>query len=339
MQIKLEQLQGNLAKGLAPVYFLTGDEVLLMQEAADMIRAAAKNAGYDERQIFHAEGKFDWNSLSHAASEMSLFAQQRIFDLRLPTAKPGKQGGEALRDYCSRIPEDTILLVSAGKLEASAKKSAWVKALDNAGVMVTIWPVNASALPMWIEQRARAKGITMERESVRLIADRVEGNLLAASQEIDKLKLLYGETAISVEDVNRAVADSARFDIFGLVDAALQGNIRRVIRMLNSLRVEGVEEILVLWALAREIRIMANIASDIENGVNIGNAVSAAGVWNNRKQLISAAVRSTSSRRWFSLLARCLKIDKTIKGLEKADPWMQLQELVVLMSRITARKR
>ncbi len=334
MQVKFEQLNGHLSKGLAPVYFITGDEPLLQQEATDLIRLAAKNQGYDEREIFHADKTFDWNTLMQSADALSLFAQLRIFDVKMPSAKPGQAGAKILKEYCERLPEDTILIISAGKLEANSKNSAWVKALDKVGVVITLWPIDAQRLPGWIDQRMRERGMSAERDSVRLIADRVEGNLLAAAQEVDKLNLLFGEGQISADQINSAVADSARFDVFGLVDAALSGNVARVTRMMNGLKIEGIEPILVLWALSREIRSLASIAFELSSGQSLNNALSKARIWTNRKQIVSNAIKRNRPEKWQQLLAKCFEIDKSIKGMKIGKPWQELQELGVAMAGI-----
>ena len=335
MQIKFEQLQSHLSRGLAPIYFLSGDEPLLQQEAADAIRAAARKAGYEEREIFHADNSFDWNELMQEACAMSLFSQLKILDLRIPSGKPGKAGTAALKEYCENIPQDNLLIIQCGKLDGSAKKSAWVKALDEAGVVVYLWPVERQRLPGWIDNRMRSRNITAPREAIQIIADRVEGNLLAAAQEIEKLVLLYGEGSLTVEQVNTSVADSARFDVFGLVDAALQGNVRRVERMMFGLETEGVEAILVLWALAREIRTIVQVATEMQNGRPLGAALDNARVWSNRKQIVGNAVKKYPPKQWSEILQKCSDIDLTIKGQSDGKAWHKLHELGVAMAGVS----
>lgn len=334
MQIKFEQLGSHLSKGLAPIYFISGDEPLLMQEAADAIRSAARKVGFEEREIFHADNSFDWNELIQEACSMSLFSQLKILDLRIPSGKPGTKGTKALKEYCENIEQDNLLLVQCGKLDGSQKKSAWVKALDAAGVLVYLWPIERARLPGWIESRMRSRNISAPREAIQIIADRVEGNLLAAAQEIEKLILLYGEGNVSIEDVNNSVADSARFDVFGLVDAALQGNISRVERMMFGLETEGVDAILVLWALAREVRTIVQVATEMENGRPMNAALEGARVWSNRKQIVANAVKKHPAKRWSEILQKCSDIDLTIKGVRVGKPWHKLHELGAAMAGI-----
>ena len=227
MQLKPEQLDGHLRKQLAPVYFISGDEPLRVMEAADAVRAAAREQGYSEREVLSVEAGFDWGRLDAAAGSMSLFAERRLVDLRLPGGKPGDAGGKALRAWAGQPPEDTLLLVTAGKLEPASRKSKWLQALDSAGVVVLVWPLDAQQFPAWVKRRMQQRGLEPTADAVALLAGRVEGNLLACVQEIDKLYLLRGAGPVTGENIAEAVADSARYDVFSLVDAALAGDRSR----------------------------------------------------------------------------------------------------------------
>ena len=253
MKLAPAQLNKHLQGALAPVYVVSGDDPLLCQEAADAIRNAARQQGFDERQVFSADANFDWGTLLQAGASLSLFAQRRLLELRLPSGKPGDKGAAALMEYCANPAEDTLLLVSLPKLDGSAQKTKWGKALIEGAhcQFIQIWPVDVHQLPQWINQRLQQAGLSAQRDAVDLIAARVEGNLLAAAQEIEKLKLLAEGNQITVETVQAAVADSARFDVFGLVDAMLNGEAAHALRMLEGLRGEGVEPPVILWALAR----------------------------------------------------------------------------------------
>ena len=274
MKLAPAQLAKHLQGGLAPVYIVSGDDPLLCQEAADAIRSAARQQGFDERQVFSADASFDWGTLLQAGASMSLFAEKRLLELRLPSGKPGDKGAAALIEYCSRPAEDTLLLVSLPKLDGSAQKTKWGKALVEGPQtqFVQIWPVDANQLPQWIRQRLSQAGLSASQDAVELIAARVEGNLLAAAQEVEKLKLMAEEGQITVETVQAAVADSARFDVFGLVDAVLNGDAAHALRMLEGLRGEGVEPPVILWALARELRVLANIALQYSQGIPLGRS-------------------------------------------------------------------
>ncbi|MEN8640448.1 DNA polymerase III subunit delta [Pseudomonas sichuanensis] len=336
MKLSPAQLNKHLQGQLAPVYIVSGDDPLLCQEAADAIRGAARQQGYDERQVFSADANFDWGNLLLAGASLSLFAQRRLLELRLPSGKPGDKGAAALIEYCANPAEDTLLLISLPKLDGSAQKTKWGKALIEGGhcQFIQIWPVDAPQLPQWINQRLSQAGLTAQRDAVDMIAARVEGNLLAAAQEIEKLKLLADGNQITVETVQAAVADSARFDVFGLVDAILNGEAAHALRMLEGLRGEGVEPPVILWALARELRLLAGLAQQFSQGVPLDKAFSQARppVWDKRRPLVSKALQRLSAQRWAMLLQDAQRIDAQIKGQAQGSPWTSLARLSLLMA-------
>jgi len=304
MRLRIDQLDAQLAKVLSSIYFITGDEPLQLGESADAVRRAAKDAGYSSREILDAGKGFDWNELAAEANSLSLFAEKRVIDLRLSSAAIGRNGSQAFVEYAARPPADTLLLITSPKLDRSQQSSKWVKALDECGVLVQIWPIDGPRLPSWIEQRLRKNGLIPEAEVVPMMAERVEGNLLAAAQEIDKLLLLNGPGVITVEKLIESVADSARFDVFGLVDSALMGKSARVMRMLAGLRAEGIPPTVVLWALAREIRQLASMAYAMERGgQSADQAMAAQRVWNQRKAVVRQGLVRLRCRRWQQLLA------------------------------------
>ncbi|MDT8388736.1 MAG: DNA polymerase III subunit delta [Thiogranum sp.] len=326
-QLRVEQLAGQLRQGLAPVYFIHGDETLLVDECADAIRAATRAGGFADRQVFSVDAGFDWNTLLSACDSLSLFSEQRLLELRLPTGKPGKQGAEILRQYAARPTPDTVLLILSGKLEAAARRSKWVQALETAGVGIAVWPVSIAQLPAWIEQRMRARDMMAEPDALQLLAERVEGNLLAAAQEIEKLFLLHGSTRLDYQTVAEQVANSARYDIFGLVDSALAGDPVHTQRMLTGLRAEGIDPVLVLWALAREIRSLASMARALQRGASPGEALAAERIWDKRKPLITGALQRIRGRQWWLLLQHCAHIDRVIKGRAAGSSWDELLQL------------
>ena len=333
MKLNPAQLGKHLQGALAPVYVVSGDEPLLCQEACDAIRAATRQQGFSERQVFNVDASFDWGNLLQAGASMSLFADKRLLELRLPTGKPGDKGTAALLEYLGRPPEDTLLLISLPKLDGSAQKTKWAKALiDGAhSQFLQIWPIDAHQLPQWIRQRLAQAGLNASQEAVDMIAVRVEGNLLAAAQEIEKLKLLAEDGQVDAGTVQAAVADSARFDVFGLIDAALNGEAAHAQRMLEGLRGEGVEPPVILWALARETRLLATIAQQHGQGMPLEKAFSSARppVWDKRRPLVSKALQRHSAKRWAQLLLDAQRIDAQIKGQAPGDPWSALSLLTL----------
>ena len=324
MKIYPDKLDSQLKKNLAPVYLVAGDEPLQVEEALTTIRKAAVEAGFSERERFFVERGFDWNDFCAASRSLSLFSTRKLIELRLPRGKPGDEGAKILKDYCANLPEDVLLIVISAKVDQRAN---WVKALDSAGVYVTAWPIDAKRLPQWINQRLQARGLRADREAVQLIADRVEGNLLAAVQEIEKLVLLCGSGDLDIDATRRAVADSARYDVFGLVDSALAGDLKRVLRSLGGLRGEGVEPVLVLWAVTREVRDLAKRASK-----EPGGKTAMTGVWEKRKQAVNKALNRHARREWLLFLQHSARIDRMIKGVHQGDPWRELADLLLAIA-------
>jgi len=336
MKLSPAQLGKHLQGPLAPVYVVSGDEHLLCQEACDAIRAACRQQDFSERQVLNVETGFDWGQLVEAGASLSLFAERRLLELRIPNGKPGDKGAAALLDYLARPAEDTVLLISLPKLDGNTQKSKWAKALiDGKQVQfLQIWPVDAAQLPQWIRQRLSQAGLAADQEAVELIAARVEGNLLAAAQEIEKLKLLAEGGQITAATVQAAVADSARYDVFGLIDAALLGQPEHVLRMLDGLRGEGVEPLFIMTMLAREVRQLANIALLYSQGIPLDRAFSQARppIWDKRRPLVSKALQRHDVAGWQRLLTSAQRIDEQIKGQAEGDPWVGLANLGLQIS-------
>ncbi|MVW76783.1 DNA polymerase III subunit delta [Pseudomonas xionganensis] len=332
MKLNPAQLGKHLQGNLAPVYVVSGDEPLLCQEACDAIRQACRQQGFSERQVFNADNQFDWGHLLQASASLSLFAERRLLELRMPTGKPSDKGA-ALLEYLARPAEDTVLLISLPKLDGSTQKSKWAKSLIEGAhcQFLQIWPVDAGQLPQWIRQRLSQAGLSASAEAVDMISIRVEGNLLAAAQEIEKLKLLAEGNQVDLATVQAAVSDSARFDVFGLIDCALNGEASHALRMLEGLRGEGVEAPVILWALAREVRLLASIAQQYSQGTPLEKAFSSARppVWDKRRPLVSKALQRHSAARWAHLLRDAQQIDAQIKGQAQGAPWSGLSLLTL----------
>jgi len=327
VKLSARQLPRHLEGGLAPLYFISGDEPLLVQEACDLVRRHAREQGCSERIVMHADSGFDWNSLLQEASGMSLFAEQRLLELRLPGGRPGEAGGRVLQAYGEQPPPDNVLLIISGKIDAAQQRSRWFKALEQGGVVLQVWPLSPRELPAWIEQRMRGAGLQPQREALQLLAERVEGNLLAAVQEIEKLRMLHGTGPVGVDEVLEAVADSARFDVFALLDGALAGDGRRTARILAGLRREGVEPVLVLWALGREIRSLAAMAAQLAGGAGLEQVLARQRVWEKRKPLLRQALKRHERGGWQQLLRRAARLDRLIKGQAAGNVWDELLQL------------
>ncbi len=329
-----EQLAGQLEKQLLPVYLVSGEETLLVQECCDLVRARARQEGCEERRLLEASGRdFDWSELPGCADEMSLFAQRKLIELRIPGGKPGAEGSKALLQYLERASGEDVLLVVAGKIDKASRNSKWFKALDSAGASVLVWPVSSRELPRWMQRRLGAAGLEIEPEALQLLCDRVEGNLLAAVQEIEKLKLLANDARIGVDTVTAAVSDNARYNVFGMADSALLGEAANSLRMLHGLRAEGTEAAIALWALAREIRTLYAVQIDCEQGQNQQRALGAHKVWKSRMPCMQAALSRHDSASLAGLIEQAGGVDGSIKGYADGNPWDRLERLVTSLCR------
>ncbi|RMG28340.1 MAG: DNA polymerase III subunit delta [Gammaproteobacteria bacterium] len=323
MQLRPEQLAEHLARDLRPVYLVHGDEPLQVQEVCDAIRAAARERGFASRQVFDVERGFDWERLTEAGAALSLFSAREILEVRLPSGKPGEAGGRVLRALAERPHPDKLLLVVTGKLEAAARKAKWFTALERAGAAIACRPLEHGRLVAWLRARMRRAGLEPEPDAVTLLAARVEGNLLAAAQEIEKLALRHGGR-VTVTEVARSVADSARFDPFELADAALSGRPEACVRMLGMLREEGVAPALVLWALGRDIRLLAEAACGDEAPETV---FARHRVWPSRRRLLHGALRRHAPAGWRRLLHRTVDTELVVKGQRPGEPWDELIQL------------
>lgn len=326
MRITDDQLPRTLEKAQAAAWLVAGEDPLLVGEAADAIRARARTGGYGGRELFFVERNFDWSALLAASQSLSLFAERRIIELKMPSPRPGKEGGAVLAQLASDPAPDTLLLVVTGRPERETYSTAWFRAFEENGVVVLSWPVEIARLPQWIAARASRSGLTIDAEGARLLADRVEGNLLAAHQEIEKLALLHPGRAVSAEHVLAAVANSARYDLFQLGEAALDGDATRSLRILDGLRAEGAEPALVLWALCRELRALADARRSPNGTPAYGQRAE------RRAELLTRAVARTAGRPLAPLFIEAGRIDRQVKGLVPGDPWTGLTGLATTLA-------
>jgi DNA polymerase-3 subunit delta len=327
MRLTVDQLAAHLQRGLTPLYLIYGDEPLLALEAADAIRAQARQAGYAEREVFTVEAGFSWQSLLVSGNSLSLFATRRIIEIRIPSGKPGTEGGQALQDYSARLPDDTITVVTCPKLDKQAQATKWFKALEQAGTAIPVYPVERSRLPQWIGVRLAAQKQRADAAILQFLADRVEGNLLAAHQEIQKLGLLFSEGPLNFDQVREAVLDVSRYDVFNLSDAMLAGDAARLARILEGLKGEGVAPTLALWAMTQEIRTLAKLKLGQRRGAALPQLLRDLRVWESRQSLVQRALGRLSEARVVAGLKQAAALDRMIKGLSRGDVWDELLQL------------
>lgn len=331
MRLRPDQLAQSLSKGLQAIYIVSGDETLLIQECCDAIRGHCRQQGFS-REILTVDTSFDWSELTASSSAMSLFAERKLIELRIPSGKPGKEGSEALRHYTENLSPDNVLLIVSGKIDSASTRSKWYKTIETAGAAIQVWPISPKDMPRWIHNRLSSAGFTADQAAVQMLAERVEGNLLAAVQEIEKLRLFVEGNTIDINTIASAVSSSARYDVFGLVDTALDGDNSACIRMLSGLKAEGVEPPILLWALSRELRTLYHCQEQINQGNGIDRVLQNQRVWDKRKGLIKAALQRLKLNDLNKLIKHCAQIDLTIKGVTTGNSWDLLEQLVLDIS-------
>jgi len=337
MQLRLEALDGHLAKNLAQLYVIASDEHLLALEAADRIRKAARAQGYTERDVLSVERTFKWGELLAANQALSLFGDKKLIELRIPTGKPGKDGSAALQAYAKDLSPDNLTLITLPKLDWQTAKASWVTALQQAAVYIDIPNIERAQLPAWIGNRLAAQGQSAERQSLDFIADRVEGNLLAAHQEIQKLGLLHEPGKLTFEQVHDAVLNVARYDVFKLSEAMLTGDTARLVRMLEGLKGEGEALPLVLWAVAEEIRTLLKLKSGMSQGRPLNALLKEYRIWGPRERMMEPALRRVSLATLEAALQQAAQVDRMVKGLRAknfaGDAWDAMLQLALRVAR------
>ncbi|MFZ0258059.1 MAG: DNA polymerase III subunit delta [Gammaproteobacteria bacterium] len=333
MQLRLHQLSSHLASKLAPIYLVSGDEPLQLREALDHIRAAAHAAGFTERTAIQVDASFDWSLLEYSASSLSLFADKRLLDLTIILAggKIGEAAARAIVDYATRPHPDHMLIMNAGRLEAKTKKSHWYRQVQTTGITVEVWPIPASSLPGWVNERANRLGLRLTDAATLFLAERGEGNLFALAQELDKLYLLHGPAIVDIDQVLSAVADSARFQPFDLVDSTLLGDAPRTVRILRGLREEDIAPQLVLGALTWEVRALAHMARRLGRGERLEQLLNEHRVWRPRRHALQKALDRHLPAHWLDVMAAAAAVDRTIKGRASGNAWDELQQLSLLI--------
>ena len=334
MKLPLRQLDKHLTERLAKIYLVAGDETLLVDEALEQIRVAAKRADFTTRELHAADRGFRWADLAAGADNLSLFASRKIVEIRLATTKPGDEGSRTIAALAERADPDTLVIVAVNeKLDSTASRSAWVKAIEEHGVLVEVWPVQRGELPGWIQQRARSVKLKLTAAAAEALAERVEGNLLAADQEIKRLALAAVGREVDEGEVEEFVANNSRFDIFGLADAVLAGETGRAFKILHGLRAEGVHPVQISWVLNRDISLLAQLEYAMRHGDNVDGVFTKHRVWYRRQPLVKSALRRFKASRLRALIGEAARVDASLKGVFPAEPWTTLTDLLIALLR------
>jgi DNA polymerase-3 subunit delta len=332
MQIKPEQLSARLKKDATPLVWISGDDTLLVQEACDTVRGFARAQGFTEREVIDAGSHFDWNQLLAAGNSLSLFAERKLIDLRLGAAKLDEAARTALLAYLDNPNPDNLLLLTTARIDKAAQGTKWFKSLESKGLFCPVWPVSEQQLPQWLRERLQRHELTADEDALKLLAERVEGNLLAAAQEVEKLHLVAASSHIDLKTVLTAVADSSRFNAFTLVDACLAGNSARALRILGHLQAEGAEILFLLNRLCSEIRTLAAMRTETEQGRSITAVLQTWNVWSSRTSLVGGALQRHDRASLQNLLEKARVVDQSVKGLLDCRPWDELADLVLGLS-------
>ncbi|HEX6794579.1 MAG TPA: DNA polymerase III subunit delta [Casimicrobiaceae bacterium] len=321
MQLRPQDLDAHLARTLAPLYVVHGDEPLAAIEAADAIRAAARRAGCDEREVFIVEQHFRWDGFAAANANLGLFASRKLIDVRIASGKPGTEGATALERHARNLSPDNVTLISLPRVDRTTQSSAWFAALAENGVTIAVASIERGALPQWIAERLSRNGQRASRDTLGFLAERCEGNLLAARQEIDKLALLLPAGTLAHDDVERAVANVARYDIQELSEAWLSGSAARMLRIVGGLRSEGEPITLVAWQLGEDLHALSALHEMMQHGQSLATAIRNVRVWGKRQPALERAARRIEAARVLPMLASLAKLDALAKGLGDGDPW------------------
>lgn len=332
MKFRIDQLAGHLRKAsLAGVYMVSGEEPLVVQEACDDIRQSFRKAGFTEREVHHAERGFDWGTVLQSANSLSLFAEKKLIEIRL-SGSPGEAGAAALMAFLEHAGDDTAILVVAGKLDANAQRSKWFTALEKKIIWVQVWPVTRKDLPGWIAKRLKSAGLKADQSVINILCDRIEGNLLAAAQEIERMKLLVSDGTLTSQHVLDDVADSTRYDVFKVIDTALSGNPARTLKMLSGLKSQGVDVLSLLGLMALELRSLAAMSILIKKGQPIDAVMGSARVWFNRKAVVGKALRVHTYEGLVRLLEQLTVVDSIAKHQQEGNAWNALEDIFLVLA-------
>ena len=334
MKAYLNQLPSLVSQQKSRLFVFSGDDAFLVQEACQLARKLLSGEGFLERELFMIDGAFDWDSILFENNSLSLFAEKKLIEIRVSSKAPGVKGTKALQELVKNSDENTAVIITFPKLEARALKAKWFKDIQAQAAHIQIWPISEKDLPKWIANRMKSAGLQATTEALKELSKRIEGNLLAAAQEIERLGLTVVDREITVDDVKDSVSDNSRFDIFKFLDTVIKGDVSRSFRILEALRIEGVEPLFICNMLSRELKILESIKFDASHGKNLSKAIRDAGVWETRKILIANAVQRLELHSIRRMLLMVGDIDRVVKGEQIGDPWTSIQDMVLDFSGI-----
>lgn len=333
MKVNQDQLQRHLQQNLAPVYLISGDEPLLIQESCQMIRDNARNAGFSNRERYYVESGFDWQDVLMSANSLSLFADRKLIDLSFKNGKFTATDSDAMLQLLELAGDETLVLISMPKLEGATFRNKAFKAIEQKGVTVPVWPIDRQRLPQWIQSRLKQHGLDASNEAIAFLADNVEGNLLAANQEIDKLALTCDSKTIDLETMARMISNASRYTVFNYLDKCLAGDTGAALKTLHGLHAEGTEPPILVWGISRELRMLLRLHHAVSRGENTAQAIRSERVPRMRERLVENAMRRLPVDTLYPLLEKARRIDRSIKGMADDSPWLLLEQLTLSFCR------
>lgn len=332
MKISPENLSNELTRKLLSCYLISGDEPLLVQESHDLIRKKAYKEGFTIRETFDQTQTFDWQEIINSCSNMSLFSDKKIIEIRFASSKPGREAINSINELIARLNQDLMIIISMPKLDKASLSAKWCQNLQKKGAIIQIWPLKSGEFPYWLEKRINAAGLNASREVVLILADRVEGNLLAAAQAIEKLKLYLGDGNVSETVMQKVVSDDSRYDVYKLIDAILVGNIQLSLRILQSLRDESMDAVVIIWALNRELRLLSKLSFAIESGANQNEVMQSYRIWSSRQNIVSSCLNRHQLFDFHNMIKACTNADNVAKGQEQGDKWQLIKNIILHLS-------
>ena len=341
MNISLENLNDALKKKLHNYYLLSGDEPLLIQESLDLIRSAAAKAGFNSKEIYNQRDSFDWNEISSSMNNLSLFSEKKILELRLDSLRLGRSGSSSILDVLNNSNDDVLIIISCPKLDKAANSSKWIKRIKEIGGIIQVWPIKGDQLRLWLKNKFREKNLTITHGAIDLLIDRVDGNLLAASQAVEKIYLSYQGKEINEKIINAAISDDSRYNVFQLIDMALQGELQLSLKILSKLKNEGIDAVPIIALLLKEIRTLIKISEFINDGLSttgaLKRAVSSRLIWESRKQIVNSCLRRHNTEGFYDIIKSCINADSVAKGQKKGEVWQLISNILIHLAVNNAR--
>ncbi len=332
MKISLDNLSKSLLEELLPCYLVSGDEPLLIQESLDSIRSAAEKEGFTSRGLYDQNQSLDWNEIINSCRNLSLFSEKKIIEIRLNSLRLGRVGSKLIIELIEEINDEVMVIISAPKLDKAATSVKWVQFIQKEGGFIQVWPLKGREIINWLRNRMRLADLHADQQVIEMMSERVEGNLLAASQAIEKLQLYLGRGEVNETDIQRAVSDHSRYDVYQLVDSILKGNIRLGLKILYAIRSEGTDAVVVIWAFIRELRTLSRIAESIEVGSTLNQAIQTHRVWTSRKNIVASCVKRHKAKNFYDMIKSCANADSAAKGQSYGDKWQLLRNIMLELS-------